>query len=66
MVSTGTVPGPMGAKDPLWNTRAAAASRLARLLAPLIDPPQITRSGESLGLPDDKILSRRLNYFFGH
>jgi len=50
----------------LWNTRAAAASRLARLLAPLIDPPQITRSGESLGLPDDKILSRRLNYFFGH
>src|ERR1039458_8267036 len=45
---------------------ATVCRLLARLLAPLIDPPQITRSGESLGLPDDKILSRRLNYFFGH
>jgi len=39
----------------------------ARALArPLIDPPQITRSGEFLGLPDDKILARRLNHLFGH
>ena len=52
------------ANDPLWNTRAACGFEARAVARPLIDP--LTRSGEFLGLPDDKVLSCRLDHLFGH